>query len=116
MAEFIVASEINSTRSDLKNLFNFLSDFKNFKSILPEGKVQSFEFSENQCSFIMKGNMAISISLVEKKPYEFILFSSEGLGKFDFNLKVLFIGEPEKPGECKIELLGDLNPFIKGMV
>jgi len=48
-------------------------------------------------------------------PYESILFSSDGLAKFNFSLNVQFIGQPDAAGECKIDLLGDLNPFIKAM-
>ena len=57
----------------------------------------------------------MTIKLVEKKPFEFILFSSEGLAKFNFSLKVHFTGEADAPGECKVDLMGDLNPFIKAM-
>ena len=46
---------------------------------------------------------------------DYILFASEGLANFNFNLKVFFIGEANQNGECKIELYGDLNPFIKSM-
>jgi hypothetical protein len=102
-------------RINLKNLFEFLIDFKNFDSILPTDKVEDFEFTENQCSFNIKGITAMTIKLVEKKPYNFIFFSSEGLAKFNFSLKVYFTGNENEVGDCKIDLLGDLNPFIKAM-
>ena len=57
----------------------------------------------------------MKIKKVEAKPHEFILFSSEGLAKFNFSLKVFFIGEASQKGQCKVELTGDLNPFIKAM-
>lgn len=115
MAAFTIVSESNKTKSSLKNLFEFLSDFKNFASILPEDKVENFQFSGDQCSFNIKGITPMTIKLVEKNPYQFILFSSEGLAKFNFSLKVSFTGNAEQPGECKVDLMGDLNPFIKAM-
>lgn len=115
MAAFTIVSESNKTQSSVKNLFGFLSDFKNFASILPEDKVENFQFSGDQCSFNIKGVTPMTIKLVEKKPFEFILFSSEGLAKFNFSLKVHFTGEADSPGECKVDLMGDLNPFIKAM-
>lgn len=57
----------------------------------------------------------MTIKLVEKYPYESILFSSEGLAKFNFSLKVSFKGEGNAVGECMVELMGDLNPIIKSM-
>jgi hypothetical protein len=115
LAEFTIKSEVHQTVSSLKSLFEFLEDFKNFNSILPHDKVQNFQFSENECSFHIKGITPMTIKLLEKKPYEFILFTSEGLAKFNFKLKVFLIGNAREKGQCKLELMGDLNPFIKTM-
>lgn len=115
MAEFTIVSDTNNTQSEIKTIFDFLSDFKNFASILPEDKVENFEYSDNQCSFNIKGITPMTIKLVEKTPYQTILFSSEGLAKFNFSLKVLFSGEANACGQCHIEMTGDLNPFIKKM-
>jgi len=115
VAKFTIVSETHKTLSGLKSLYDFLSDFKNFSTILPEDKVDNFKYSKDECTFNIKGITPMTIKVEEKKPYEFILFSSDGLAKFNFSLKVQFIGDPESPGECKIDLLGDLNPFIKAM-
>lgn len=115
MSKFTIVSDTNKTASTLKSLYDFLSDFKNFSTILPEDKVDNFKYSENECSFNIKGITPMTIKVAEKVPYEFILFSSDGLAKFNFSLKVQFIGDANSPGECKIDLLGDLNPFIKAM-
>lgn len=115
MAAFTIVSETNKTASSLKSLFEFLIDFKNFAAILPEEKVENFQFSGDQCSFNIKGITPMTIRLIEKDPFHHILFSSEGLAKFNFSLRVSFIGKAESIGECKVELMGDLNPFIKSM-
>lgn len=115
MAEFTLESSTNKTQSSIKSLFEFLIDFKNFNSILPNDKVENFESTETNCSFNIKGITSMTVKLVEKAPYSFILFSSEGLSKFNFSLKVYFIGNENETGECKIDLIGNLNPFIKKM-
>lgn len=115
MAAFTLTSETKNTASTIRQLFEFLSDFKNFKQILPEDKVENFQCSEHSCSFNIRGITPMTVTIKEKHPYDFILFSSEGLAKFNFSLKVLFTGEADQTGSCTIELLGDLNPFIKTM-
>ena len=115
MAKFTIESETNKTVSSIKALYDFLNDFKNFSSILPEDKVDNFKYSENECSFNIKGITPMTIKVAERVPYEFILFSSDGLAKFNFSLKVQFTGDAGSTGECKVDLLGDLNPFIKTM-
>ena len=58
----------------------------------------------------------MTISLKDKREYDFIMFVSDGLAKFNFSLKVNFIGEADQVGKCEVDLIGDLNPFIKSMV
>lgn len=115
MSAFTIVSQTNPTQSTLKSLFDYLNDFKNFGAILPEDKVEDFKFTDTECSFNIKGITPMTIRKVEVKENEFILFSSQGLAKFNFSLKVFFIGEALQTGQCKIELMGDLNPFIKAM-
>lgn len=115
MATFTLNSETHPTKSALKNLYLFLSDFKNFKDILPEDKVENFTYSDNRCDFAIKGITAIGIVLVEKKEYSQLVFNSEGLAKFNFKLTVFFEGEATQIGTCKVDLFADMNPFIKVM-
>jgi hypothetical protein len=113
---FTIASETRRTSSILKDLYNFLADFKNFKAILPEDKVENFSHTPAECSFQIKGITPMKITVIDKKPYEYLLFESDGLAKFNFKLKASFMGEAEQPGECRVDLEGDLNPFIRSMV
>ena len=112
MATFTIQSETHPTDSSLKILFEFLGNFKNFHSILPHDKVENFKFSDSECSFHIKGITPMTVKLADKKEFEYILFSSDGLGKFNFKLKVFFIGEASIKGKCRVELFGDLNPVI----
>lgn len=115
MAEFTIISNIEPTKATIKQLFDFLSDFKNFKSILPEDKVENFEYTADSCSFTIRGITALTIKQVSKTPHSSVKFQTEGLAKFNFILEAKFIGEAEKPGQCCVELFADMNPFIKVM-
>ena len=115
MAEFTIISEVQQTRSTLKELYDFLIDFKNFKAILPEDKVENFEYTADQCSFNIKGITALTIKVISKTPYTSVKFQTEGLAKFNFILEAKFVGAPQSTGQCSIELFGDMNPFIKAM-
>lgn len=115
MAAFSIEGGSKPTSSSIGQLYNFLSDFKNFESILPADKVENFQYSGDQCSFNIRGITALTIRITDKKPNEFILFSSEGLSKFNFQLKASFQGEASSTGTCQVDLYGDLNPFIKAM-
>ena len=115
MAAFTLQSNSHTTTSTIQQLFDFLSDFKNFKEILPSDKVENFEYTDNQCSFNIKGITPMTIHLSEKNPYTSLVFTSQGLAKFNFTLIARFDGEASAAGTCAVELKGDLNPFIKAM-
>jgi hypothetical protein len=115
VAAFLFPSEINATKSKLADLYNFLDDFKNFESILPSDKIEGFRYTAHECSFSIRGITALTIRQQDKKPYEFITFKSEGLAKFNFILRVNFIGDGDDTGKCQVELSGDMNPFIRSM-
>lgn len=113
MAAFTLISNTHSTKSALKELYDHLIDFSNFKNILPEDKIENFEFEGDTCSFNIKGITPLKVRIIEKNPYKNIKYQSEGLAKFNFMLEPIFIGEPEKFGECAVYLHGDMNPYIK---
>lgn len=115
MAEFTIISNTEQTKAPIRELYNFLIDFKNFKSILPEDKIEGFEYTQDSCKFTIRGITALTIKQISKTPYSSVKFQSEGLAKFNFILEAKFIGEPDKPGQCLIELFADMNPFIKVM-
>lgn len=115
MAEFTIISEKHSTASSLKSIFEFLTDFKNFKDIMPEDKVENFEYDSQSCSFNIRGVTPLKVKLKDKQPYSLVVFESEGLAKFNFLLEAELIGNAENTGECSVKLHGDINPFIKMM-
>ena len=110
MAAFTLHSEEHNTASAVSDLYLFLSDFKNFEAILPEDRVANFQYNGDTCSFDIKGMTPLQIRLTDKKENEFLLFSTEGLARFNFTLKVIFT---EKT--CRVDLSGDMNPIIKSM-
>lgn len=112
MAAFSINGQRLPTISPIAYLYAFLADFANFKSILPEDKVEDFSHDQESCSFTIKGITAIRIRLVEKVPNRSLRFESEGLAKFNFVLLVHFEGEADSPGMCSVNMSADMNPFI----
>lgn len=112
MSAFTISGERLLTSSPVEKLYSFLSDFANFKSILPEDKVEDFSFEDDSCSFTIKGITAIRIRLKEKQENQSLLFESEGLAKFNFKLHVKFDGDLKNSGFCQIIMSGSMNPFI----
>ena len=111
MSYFSLLSETHSTKSATDTLFDFMGDFNNFKHLLPDDKIENFECTNEQCSFGIKGLMPLTIKIKDKKPKSEITFETSGLAKFVFTLHIHLL-----PNQTtKVQLEGDMNPFIKAM-
>jgi hypothetical protein len=115
MAHFSIPSPQQKAASTNKALYEFLVDFANFKDILPEDRTENFSHDKDSCSFNIKGIAPLKIVFLEKEPFSRIKYTTQGLKRFDFFLEVTFNGKPDETGECKVEMTGDMNPFILKM-
>ena len=110
---FTIQSNTLETKSAVKDLYNYLTDFNNFKLLLPEDKVEDFKSTVNDCSFNIRGITHLKISIKEKTPFNTIKYQSEGLAKMNFELEVSLTGENDKPGQCHLLLISDMNAFLR---
>lgn len=115
MAHFALPSSTQKANSTNKALYEYLVDFANFKDILPEDRTENFSHDQESCSFNIKGIAPLKIVFLEKEPFSRIKYTTQGLKRFDFFLEVTFRGEQDEVGECKVEMTGDMNPFILKM-
>lgn len=115
MAHFSLPSPSQKAHSTNKALYEYLANFANFKDILPEDRTENFNYDKDSCSFNIKGIAPLKIVFLEKEPFSRIKYTTEGLKRFDFFLEVTFKGDADEVGECKVEMTGDMNPFILKM-
>lgn len=96
-----------------KDLYEFLTDFKNFEQIMPEN-TETFELRENGFVFGLKGMPKIKLKLDEKTPHSKIVLGSAA-EQFPFTL----IANIEENGDKSIvdfKFDGKFNPMISMMV
>lgn len=104
--------EINNSSA---NIFNYLSDFRNFEKLMP-AQVTNWLATIDECSFTINGMANIGMKIIEKTPNSQITITSHGKVPFEFKLFV-FITEKD-PNNCVGQLVfeSDMNPMIKMMV
>ena len=96
-----------------KQLFNKLSNLTNLKEIIPSN-IDSFEATEDSCSFKMKGMPKLEMSLSEKTPFSKISLSASG-SPVSFSLDC-FITDCGEKCQARLEVNSDLNMMMKIMV
>jgi len=104
-------------RSD-EEIFNFLSDFNNFKNIIPTDKVSDFSATSDTCQFIVTGFGKAGLKIVEKEPYKLIKIASEKGTPVTFNfwIQLNTIDETNASTAIRLTLDADLNPMMKMMI
>ncbi len=102
-----------SVQKSATDLYNFLTDFKNFESIMPEN-TDKFELREDGFIFALKGMPTIKLKLVEKTPHSKIVLGSAS-EQFPFTLTANIIDNGVK-SDVNFSFEGKFNPMISMMV
>lgn len=115
MSHTKLESEIVQIDNSAQNIFNYLSDFRNFEKLMPP-QVTNWQATPDECSFTINGMATIGMKIVEKTPNSKITISSNGKVPFEFTLLVLITetGANSCTGQLKFE--AELNMMLKMMV
>lgn len=99
-----------------EQLFAFLTDMNNFEKLMPEGKIEKWSSTEDQCEFTIKGMARIGLKKENTEAPNKIKISSFGKVPFTFDLDINLKEEAANQTEVGMVFNGDINPFMKMMV
>ena len=106
--------KINVDKSP-EDVFNFLSDIKNFESLMPEN-ISKFEvLEEDKFLFALKGMPEIILKKKEVVSPNKIVLGAAG-GKLDFTLIGNIVKVSETTSEVQLQFTGDFNPMMAMMI
>ena len=112
-------SEIKSEKLDVNNsaekIFSFLSNFNNFKSLMPE-QVIDWKSTDDTCSFTIQGLPGIGMKIHEKIPYKKVVYISQGNSPLGFELICMLIEKTQADTETQMIFKANLNPMMNMMV
>jgi len=98
-----------------ERIYNFLTDFNNFKHLVPKDKIRDWQSDENSCRFSIDFIGAMGVKIIEKEPFTRIKLS----GIDDNKYSLAFLAELNKLTDnetaIKFTLEADLNPMLQMM-
>lgn len=98
------------------DLYAFLTDMRNFRSVIPDGYVDDWQATEDRCSFRADKAGRISATLHEALPHSMISYSAETLltGK----IAVQVVIEPLSRNKSSFYITAGLNmnPLVRMLV
>ncbi len=108
-------SRIGKINSSELNIYNFISDFNNFKNFIPADKVKDFQSTENNCRFSIPGAGDVGLKILEKTPNNTIKITGEGMSNQSFIFWIQLKEMSVSDTRIKLTIKADLNPMLKMM-
>ncbi|MHA7832615.1 MAG: SRPBCC family protein [Flagellimonas sp.] len=110
----IEASKKKVAKSD-KEVFEFLTDIKNFETLMPDN-IDKFEvLDENTFKFALKGMPEIVLRLKEQKPYDKVILGAAS-DKLPFTLTADIESLGENESEVALNFEGEFNAMMAMMI
>jgi carbon monoxide dehydrogenase subunit G len=97
-----------------EKVYNFLGNFDNFSSLMPE-QVINWKSDGDSCSFEIKGLASLGLRIIEKNPFTKISMQGEGKIPFGFTWDSFIRETFDKQCEVQLVIDADMNPFIAMM-
>lgn len=98
-----------------EDVFNFLSNIKNFESLMPES-ISKFEvLGDDTFLFALKGMPEVTLKKKEVTPPNKIVLGAAG-GKLDFSLTANIQNLSENSSDVQLLFNGDFNPMMAMMI
>lgn len=72
-----IESKTGKSVSSDQQIYAFITNFHNFKELLPADKVSGWESSEDKCSFQVDPLGRTGLMIIEKEPYSLVKMSSD---------------------------------------
>ncbi len=104
-----------SVQKSAQNMFEFLSDVKNFEQLMPENIAKFEVIDVDAFIFGLKGMPEIKLVVKEKvAPNKLVLGAASD--KLPFTLIVSIDSVSESSAEVKLDFEGDFNPMMAMMI
>jgi hypothetical protein len=93
-------------------VFNFITDIRNFEQFIPADNIKNWQASEDSCSFQVPPLGNANVRITESTPNSIVVFSGNALQQNSFKLEVHISENERKLSEVRITLTADLNPVL----
>jgi hypothetical protein len=112
-----IESRIGKSESSDQQIFTFITNFHNFKELLPADKVSGWEASEEKCSFQVDPLGRTGLMIIEKQPYKLVKMSSDPeFSSYQFLIWVQLKKLSDRDTRIKITVEPQVNKMLLPMI
>jgi len=106
----IIEGKPATINKDIVTVYNFLIDFNNFKTLMPD-QITNWESDTDWCSFTIQGMASVKLTFSDKVPHTSIKLIPVGKVPFSFGLNIKLSDQGEST-VAKVEVDANINPMM----
>ena len=112
-----IESRIGKSESSDQQIYAFISNFHNFRELLPADRVSGWEASEVKCSFQVDPLGRTGLMIIEKQPYSLVKMSSDPeFSSYQFLIWVQLKKLADRDTRIKITVEPQVNKLMLPMI
>lgn len=112
-----IESKIGKSTSSDDKIYLFITNFHNFKELLPADRVTAWEASEDRCSFNVDPLGRTGLMIVEKEPHKLIkMVSDPEFSSYQFNIWIQLKKVDDKDTRIKVTIEPLVNKMLLPML
>ncbi|MDX2431745.1 MAG: hypothetical protein QNK35_12485 [Bacteroides sp.] len=112
-----IESKIGKSTSNDEKIYTFITNFHNFKELLPADKVSGWEASEDKCSFNVDPLGRTGLMIIEKEPHKLIKMASDPeLSSYQFNIWIQLKRVADNDTRIKVTIEPLVNKMLLPML
>ena len=111
-----IESRIGKVLNNNDKIYQFISNFNNFKNFIPGDKVSDFESTEDTCSFSVPGIGKAGLRIIEKEPNKLIKITNNETTPMNFNLWIQLKQVAENDTRIKVTVKPEVNMMMQAVV
>ena len=96
-------------------IFDFVTDIRNFRQFVPVGTVDDLQIDAESCSFYISPLGKVKLKLSEREPHNKVVYNGSVLQSNDFSLILKIRESTSGKTEVDLKLNARLNPLLKMM-
>jgi carbon monoxide dehydrogenase subunit G len=108
-------SKIGSIPHSDERIYDFLTDFNNFRDLIPKDKLQDWQADETSCSFTISPLGRTGVKIIDRQPHKLIKLTSLEESSYNFVFWVQLKAVAENDTRIKLTLDADLNSMVEMM-
>ncbi len=109
----IFESRYGKVSCSSREIFDFVTDARNFGQFVPEDKINSWKAEKESCSFSVPMVGTVAVRLSEKSEFTKVVYEGDALKKEDFILTLNIYENINDLTGFNVILTADLNPMMK---